>query len=187
MNFYVSFLNNIALKIVANNIKYVWQLTGFLSFNSFYFYCNLFCYLLTYLFIYSFTLCCVLMLLICCQLKKISERSFFIYHLFWEFTYGFVQGKPNTDEYFWIRSSAEVRNDTESAWIIVEGSRSWKLDFPNICNLFRRFSKDTYNDYLLANVIDSFLLLFWQTKAISPTRRLRVSHLFSSYSFGYRF
>ena len=29
MNFYVSFLNNMALKIVANNIKYVWQLTGF--------------------------------------------------------------------------------------------------------------------------------------------------------------
>ena len=25
----MSFLNNIALKIVANNIKYVWQLTGF--------------------------------------------------------------------------------------------------------------------------------------------------------------
>ena len=58
-------MNNIALKIVANNIEYVWQLTGFLSFNTFY--CNLFCYLLTYLFIYSFTLCCVLMLLICCQ------------------------------------------------------------------------------------------------------------------------
>ena len=35
MNFYVSFLNNIALKIVPNNIKYVWQLTGFLSFNTF--------------------------------------------------------------------------------------------------------------------------------------------------------
>ena len=52
---------------LANNIKYVWQLTGFLSFNSFYSYCNLFCYLLTCLFIYSFTLCCVLMLLICCQ------------------------------------------------------------------------------------------------------------------------
>ena len=49
MNFYVSFLNNIALKIVANNIKYVWQLT--VSFKTFYFYCNLFCYLLTYLFI----------------------------------------------------------------------------------------------------------------------------------------
>ena len=28
---YVSVLNNIALKIVANNIKDVWQLTGFLS------------------------------------------------------------------------------------------------------------------------------------------------------------
>ena len=32
-----------------------------------------------------------------------------------------------------------------------------------------------------------FFCYFWQTKAISPTRRLRVSHLFSSYSFGYRF
>ena len=30
--FYVSFLKNIALKIVANNIKYVWQLTGFFFF-----------------------------------------------------------------------------------------------------------------------------------------------------------
>ena len=26
---FVSFLNNIALKIVANNFKYEWQLTGF--------------------------------------------------------------------------------------------------------------------------------------------------------------
>ena len=34
MNFYVSFLNNIALKIVANNIKYVWQPRVFLSFNT---------------------------------------------------------------------------------------------------------------------------------------------------------
>ena len=44
---------------------------------------------------------------------------------------------------------------------------TFSTNFPNICN-----------DYLLANVIDSFLLLFWQTKTISPTRRLRVSHLF---------
>ena len=44
-------MNNIALKIVANNIEYVWQLTGFLSFNTFY--CNLFL-LLTDLFIYFF-------------------------------------------------------------------------------------------------------------------------------------
>ena len=45
-------LNNIALKIVANDIEYVWQLTGFFFVfffsNTFYFYCNLFCYLLTY-------------------------------------------------------------------------------------------------------------------------------------------
>ena len=31
------------------------------------------------------------------------------------------QEKPNINEYFWIQSSIEVRNDTESAWIIVEG------------------------------------------------------------------
>ena len=73
MNFYVSFLNNIALKIVAKNVKYVWQLTE--SFNTFYFYCNLFCHLLTYLFIYSFTLCCVLKLLICFQKKEKKTAS----------------------------------------------------------------------------------------------------------------
>ena len=39
------------------------------------------------------------------------------------------------------RESQTSRNDTESAWIIVEGSRSRKLGFPNICNLFHRFSK----------------------------------------------
>ena len=45
----------IALKIVANNIKYVWQLTGFFFFSdTCHFYCNLFCYLLTYLFTYLF-------------------------------------------------------------------------------------------------------------------------------------
>ena len=44
-------MNNIALKIVANNTEYVWQLTGFLSFNTLY--CNLFL-LLTHLFIYFF-------------------------------------------------------------------------------------------------------------------------------------
>ena len=70
MNFYRSCLNNIALKIVAKSIKYVWQLTGFISSKYFYLHSNLFCYLLTNLFIYSFTFCCVLMLLICCQKKK---------------------------------------------------------------------------------------------------------------------
>ena len=55
---YVSFLNNIALKIVANNIEYEWQLTVFYYYylfsNTLYFYCNLFCYLPTYLFTYLF-------------------------------------------------------------------------------------------------------------------------------------
>ena len=42
-----------------------------------------------------------------------------------------------------------------------------------------------HNDYLLANVIDAFLSLFWQTKL--RRWRLRVSHLFCSCSFGYCF
>ena len=52
---------------------------------------------------------------------------------------------------------------------IISGGEKWhgvcinhcrrKPDFPNICN-----------DYLLANVIDSFLLLFWQTKASDFSR-----------------
>ena len=88
----------------------------------------------------------------------ISELSFFFIY-FWEFTDGFVQQKPNINDYFWIWSSEEVRNDTESAWIIFKGSRSQKLDFPNICNLFHHFSKYLYNDYLLPNVIDSFVIL----------------------------
>ena len=33
-NSYARFLNNIAFKIVANNIKYVWQLTGFFFYPS---------------------------------------------------------------------------------------------------------------------------------------------------------
>ena len=67
------------------------------------------------------------------RLYAISEHSFFSYR--WEFTDGFVQGKPNNDEYFWIRSSAELgnqRNDKESAWIIVETYVTFSIDFPNI-------------------------------------------------------
>ena len=80
-----------------------------------------------------------------------------MYH--WEFTNGFVQEKPNFDEYFWILSSLDVRNDTESAWMFVEVSRSGKLDFPNV--IFSINFPNIYDDYLLASVIDSFLLLFW--------------------------
>ena len=66
---------------------------------------------------------------------------------------------PNIDEYLRIRTSVEVRNDTksESLWK-VQGRESlifqiyvtFFIDFPNI-----------YNDFLLTNVIDSFVLLFW--------------------------
>ena len=41
--------------------------------------------------------------------------------------------------------------------LIFQTNVTFSIDFPNI-----------YNDYFLSNVIDSFLLLFWQTKAISP-------------------
>ena len=44
--------------------------------------------------------------------KAISEHSFFIYY--WEFTGGFVQGKPKIDEHFRIRTSVEMKNDTNS-------------------------------------------------------------------------
>ena len=55
----------------------------------------------------------------------------------------------------------EVRNDTEPAYIKVEESLifqtyvTFSIEFPSI-----------YNDYLLAIVIDSSLLLFWLAKAI---------------------
>ena len=70
--------------------------------------------------------------------------------------------------YFRIRTSVEVRNCTKSeSFSKVHGPESlifqiyvtFSIDFPNI-----------YNDYLLANVIDSFLLLFWQTKASDFSR-----------------
>ena len=55
MNFYVSFLNNIALKIVANNIEYVWQLTGFfIIYFPILFIFIVICLLLTDEFIYLF-------------------------------------------------------------------------------------------------------------------------------------
>ena len=63
------------------------------------------------------------------------------------------------DEYFRIRTSVEVRNCTKSeSFSKVHGRESlifqiyvtFSIDFPN-----------TYNDYLLANVADSFFLLFW--------------------------
>ena len=49
MNFYVSFLNNIALKIVTNNIKYLWQLTGFYTPIPFIFTVIIFCCLFSFL------------------------------------------------------------------------------------------------------------------------------------------
>ena len=78
MNFYVSFYNNNALKL-WQTIKYVWQLTTFVSFNSFYFYCNLFCLLLTDLFIYLFfyfVLCIIVVDLL--PIKKNNNNNIII-------------------------------------------------------------------------------------------------------------
>ena len=65
-----------------------------------------------------------------------------------------------------------MTNCTKSG-IIIEGSRSRNLDFPNICDLFHRFSK-FINDYLLANVTDSFLLVTLVNESdfsrLAPTR-----------------
>ena len=82
-----------------------------------------------------------------------------MYH--WEFTDAFVQEKPNIVEYFWIRSSVEVRNDTESAWIILEAVQGRESFIFQTYVTFSIDFSNTYNDYLLAKVIDSSLLLFW--------------------------
>ena len=79
MNFYVSFLKISHWKLWQTILSMCgnWQVFH-PSVNTFYFYCNLFCYskLLTDLFfIYSFTFCCVLLLLICCHYKKKSYFS----------------------------------------------------------------------------------------------------------------
>ena len=89
--------------------------------------------------------------------KQYQGTHFVIYH--WEFTDGFFQEKPNADENIRIRTSVEVRNCTKSESLSKGHGReslifqiyvTFSIDFPNI-----------YNDYLLANVADSFLLLFW--------------------------
>ena len=63
------------------------------------------------------------------------------------------------DEYVRIRAPVEVRNCTKSESLSKGHGReslifqiyvTFSIDFPNICN-----------DYLLANVADSFLLLVW--------------------------
>ena len=56
------------------------------------------------------------------RLKPYQSTHFFIYG--WEFTDGFVLGKPDIDKYFQIQTSVEVRNDSnhcrrfkvEKAW-----------------------------------------------------------------------
>ena len=70
--------------------------------------------------------------------REISEHSFFIYYS--EITDGIFQGKPNIDENFRIGRDEKWHE----LWIIVDGLRSWKLDFPNICNLFLQFSNYIY-------------------------------------------
>ena len=89
--------------------------------------------------------------------KPYQGTHFFIYH--WEFTDEFFQGKPNMDEYFRIRTLVEVRNCTKSD-SLSKGHGQESLIF-QIYVTFSIDSPNIYNDYLLANVADSFLLLFW--------------------------
>ena len=88
--------------------------------------------------------------------KPYQSTHLFICHD-WEFTNGFFQGKPNIDEYFRIRTSVEVHNCMRSeslskvqGWesLIFQIYVTFSINFPNI-----------YNEYLLANVTDWFLLL----------------------------
>ena len=99
---------------------------------------------------------------------------------------GFVQEKPNIDEYFLIRRISRGEKWHE-VWIFVEGSRSRKLDFPNICNL----SPSIFQLYItiIWTIWYAMLLIHFScyllTKAISPVLRLWVSHLFFSCSIGH--
>ena len=59
---------------------------------------------------------------------------------------------------------------------IVEGLRSRKLDFPNICNLFHRFFFQVYKTIICSPVLlIHFFCYFVYGKR--PARHLRVSHL----------
>ena len=90
----------------------------------------------------------------------------------------------------WMNNSKFSINRGEKfheVWIIVEDSRLRKLDFPNICNFFQRFSKYIYLTIICLPSYWLLLLIFWQTKAISPARLRRVSHLSCSTSFEYCF
>ena len=118
--------------------------------------------------------------------QSIIFLFFFFFDIHWKFTDGFFQGKPNMDEYFWIRNHlVEVRNCTKSESLSkFQGRESlifqiyvtFSIDFPNI-----------YNDHLPVKVTDSFVLLFWLTRAIFLARCLRVSHVFCCFSFEYFF
>ena len=90
----------------------------------------------------------------------------------------------------WMNNSKFSINRGEKfheVWIIVEDSRLRKLDFPNICNFFQQFSKYIYLTIICLPSYWLLLLIFWQTKAISPAQLRRVSHLSCSTSFEYCF
>ena len=112
----------------------------------------------------------------------ISEHSLFIYHKDWEFTHEFFQGKPNIDEYVQIQTSVQERNCMKSESL--SKVHSWESLIFQICNLFHRFSKYIYNDYLLANMLlIHFSCYFGKQRWFLPPRHLHVSHLFCSCSF----
>ena len=111
--------------------------------------------------------------------KSYQKTHFFICHQ--EFINALVQGKLNIDDYFWIWQISRGEKWHE-VLIIVKGSRLRQLDCDPSPSIFQN---NICNDDLLCSVIDSFLLLFWYTKGISPVQHLHVFHLLFLCSFGY--
>ena len=85
------------------------------------------------------------------RLKPYESTHFFIYG--WEFTDGFVLGKPDIDKYFQIQTSVEVRNDSNH-YRRFKVEKAW-------------FFKYMYNNYLL------FFTVFHVAMVLTQRRRGR--------------
>ena len=124
MNFYVSFLNNIALNIVANNIKYVWQLTVFFC-PSILFIFIVICfvtYWLIYLF-FSFVLCINVVNLL--SIKKKSLKKIFS----WNFTtcgFFFINKRPFIHGSFFLSRFTSIYKGFMGKWIHLKKLK-WRI------------------------------------------------------------
>ena len=106
MNFYVSFLNNIALKIVANNIKYLCQLTGFYPPMSFISTVIIFCCLFSFL--------CV---------EAVFKFCYYYYYHYYYYYYYY---------YYYILSHKMWKNTPHQYkhWDTRTNSAVWPISFP---------------------------------------------------------